>query len=208
VKYKDALFANEKFIPGSREKAARGISFPREHYIAGRGPKDPQGTKLYRFINVNGKGGGRYPGRPEAGANGPWYFEYESFQKMKVFAERYDYPLGYAARLFAAVIFDWSDVDCYVVSEVTAAKPLFAWKGRGKQIEMKHDPVTGRSLADPRDLATMTPMQQQWEVYQLYIPGLGFHEKEYDKWFKLAHHEMVPSGTPSYDPKLDRLVYA
>jgi hypothetical protein len=201
-------FANGAYINQERPKAVGGIQYANEHVIPGKGARDPQGTRLYRFINVKGTGGGRRAGTPDEGANGAWYFDFENFQKMKVYAERYDYPLGYAARLFAAVLYDWSDVDCYVVSEVISPKPIFAWKGRGRQIVAADLNDPNARPRDVRDQKKMTPMQTQWEVYQLFIPGLGYPHNEYGKWFRLARHEMVASGMPSYDGALERLVYA
>src|SRR4051812_27684107 len=95
--------------------------------------------------------------------NGPWWFEYESFQSIKHFAQRNGYSFSYAARLFAAILYQWSEVDAFVRCEVR--QPLRVWKGRGKQVES-----TGQ---DGRDSPKMTPMQSVLEVYQLCIPGVG-----------------------------------
>ena len=73
------------------------------------------------------------------------------------------YSPSYAARLFAAILYEWSEVNAFVACRTTGR--LVAWKGRGKQVSS-----SGR---DKRDLATMTPMQSVLEIYQLYIPGIG-----------------------------------
>jgi hypothetical protein len=65
--------------------------------------------------------------------------------------------------LFAAILYEWSEVNAWVACEVT--QPLHAWKGRGKQVQS--------SGKDSRDLPTMTPMQSVLEIYQIVLPGVG-----------------------------------
>ena len=116
----------------------------------------PAGQVIYRFYDAT------KALTPRLGANGPWWFEFEHFQTVKHFAARNGYTLGYAARLFAAILFEWSEVTAFVACRTTS--PLSAWKGRGRQVLS--------SGKDTRDLPTMTPMQSIFEVYQLYVPGL------------------------------------
>jgi hypothetical protein len=141
-------FANADAIPGSLTLATAGLSMARPY------PLQP-GQVLYRFVDTR-----RQP--PRDGANGPWWFEYEPFQQIKHFGLRHGYSLSYSARIHAAILFEWSDVNGVVRAQVQ--QPLQAWKGRGRQVHS-----TG---ADPRDLPRMTPMQSVNEVYQLFIPGL------------------------------------
>jgi hypothetical protein len=115
---------------------------------------------LYRFYGTN------KARTPAEGANGGWWFEYEHFQTIKHFALRNGYPVSHAARLFAAILFEFNEVDAWVSCEVT--KPLRAWKGRGKQIE-----ATGKDTRDPPKGEKVTPMQSVLEVYQTFLPGVG-----------------------------------
>ena len=141
--------ANAAHVPGSLASAMTGLAMARPFAL-------PPGQILYRFVDVT-----RFPG-PIPAANGPWWFEYEAFQQIKHFGLRHDYSLEYSARLFAAILYEFSEVTGYVRAEVL--QPLDAWKGRGKPVESK-----GK---DRRDLPRMTPMQSVNEVYQLFIPGV------------------------------------
>jgi hypothetical protein len=141
---------NHAHVSAGQLKAREGLSMMRPVEL-------PAGQVLYRFYDSNSAR------TPEDGANGPWWLEYEHFQSVKHFALRHGYPLGYAARLFAAILYEWSEVNALVRCELL--KPLQVWKGRGKQVQS-----TGR---DHRDLPTMTPMQSILEIYQLCIPGIG-----------------------------------
>ena len=141
---------NEAASVQSQMSALQGMSMVRRIQI-------PRGQVLYRFYDSV-----RAPS-PQSGADGPWWLEFESFQAIKHFALRNGHSPSYAARLFAAILYEWSEVNAFVACATTEG--LVAWKGRGKQVRS-----SGR---DERDLATMTPMQSVLEVYQLYIPGIG-----------------------------------
>ena len=143
-------YANESQLQESIARARRGMVMPRPVELG-------VGQRIYRFYDVS-----RAPD-PAQGADGAWWVEYEYFQKIRHFAAQFGYPLSYAARLFAAVLYEWSEVNAFVRCEVV--QPLRALKGRGKQVE-----GTGR---DPRDTRTMTPVQGHMEIYQLYLPGVG-----------------------------------
>jgi hypothetical protein len=109
--------ANRSFLAPSFSEAAKGL-WPHEYPINSR-------TVLYRFIDDT-------RAAPIAGADGPWWFEFEHFQAIKHFALRYGYRLGYAVRLFASILYEWSEVNAVVRAEVIV--PVVAWKGKGKQI--------------------------------------------------------------------------
>ena len=143
-----AKWANHELMSQGYHKALEGMSMVRQQNL------NP-GVVLYRFINTSGGG-------PEIGANGPWWLEYEYFMKIKQFALQHGYSLSYAARLFAAILYEYSEVNGFVRAEVM--QPLRCWKGRGKQVRSE-----GK---DSRDLPTMTPMQSIHEIYQLYVPGI------------------------------------
>jgi hypothetical protein len=141
---------NNAFVLSGRAKALEGMSMIR--------PFDLEvGQVIYRFYDSN------RASTPEAGAQGAWWLEYEYFQKIRHFALQHGYTVSYAARLFAAILHEWSEVNAFVSCVVT--KPIQVWKGRGKQVRS-----TGK---DDRDTGTMTPMQGGLEIYQLAIPGLG-----------------------------------
>jgi hypothetical protein len=175
-------FSNSAYWSGSHQHAAKGL-WPRETEIA-------QGTILYRFIDLS-----KSPS--VIGADGPWWFEYEYYQTMKVFSERHGYSLGYCARIFAAILYEWSEVNAVVRAEVIDG-PLKVWKGRGKQVEA--------TQSDPRDVTAphgsitasatqynrkMTPMQGRLEVLQLFIPGLGKPYNKFSSLMKIKDVEQI-----------------
>ena len=141
---------NNPYLSAGYAKAREGMVMIRPYEV-------PRGQVLYRFYDSN------RARTPQEGANGPWWLEYEHFQTIRHFALRNGYTVSYAARLFAAILYEWSEVNAWVACEVT--QPLHAWKGRGKQVAS-----TG---SDARDTATMTPMQSVLEIYQLVLPGVG-----------------------------------
>jgi len=141
---------NDSLMAQGRSKAYDGMAMVRRYEL-------PQGQVLYRFVDVTRATG------PRTAANGPWWFEFEAFQQIKHFALRNGYTLEYSARLFAAILYEWSEVTGVVRAQLI--EPVSAWKGKAKQ-------VTSQGK-DPRDLPTATPMQSLLEVYQLFIPGFG-----------------------------------
>lgn len=142
------LFANGDATDGTMAKAMKGIAVPHLFDL-------PRTSKLYRFVDIR-------KGPHKVVANGPWWIESQYFDKLRTFSERHDYPLDDCARLFLAVLYEYSDITGYV--SATVSKPLKAWKGEGK--------VQTSSGSDPRDPARAIPMQSMNMVYQLYIPGL------------------------------------
>jgi hypothetical protein len=143
-------FINEKYLAQGHIEARNGISIPHPINL-------DTGQVIYRFYNSS------RARNPVEAANGAWWIEYEYFQKIKHFAIQYGYSFSYAARLFAAILYEWSEVDSYVRCQIKT--PLKALKGRGKQVHS--------SGKDSRDTPTMTPMQNHLEIYQLYVPGFG-----------------------------------
>ena len=185
--------ANERLLAPSRPEAARGM-WPNEHAV-------DAGTVLYRFIDTT-------RGPPHRGADGPWWFEFEHFQSIKHFALRHGYSPGYAARLFAAILYEWSEVNAVVRAEVVV--PLVTWKGKGKQVIVGNDRPLYKPEIDARDvnrtpsglisarrpaqLSKMTPMQGPNEVYQLYVPGLGRPHHQFSRYFRLLGVESIATG--------------
>ncbi|KQP22432.1 hypothetical protein [Pseudorhodoferax sp. Leaf267] len=182
-------YGNDPYFAGSRQYAAKGL-WPREYEIG-------TSTVLYRFVDTTRCA-------PATGADGPWWFEYDHFQTVKHFASRHGHSLGYAARLFAAILYDWSAVNCVVRARVDV--PLRVWKGKGKQIVVPsssatrdardHNPVphgllTGHAVT--RD-SRMTPMQSSLEVYQLYVPGLGQPHFQFSSLMTLLGHEDIATN--------------
>jgi len=143
-------YYNNHYLSAGYAKAREGMSLIRPFEI-------PAGQVLYRFFDSN------RARSPAEGADGPWWLEYEHFQTIKHFALRNGYGISYAARLFAAILYEWSEVNAWVACELTES--LHAWKGRGRQVMS-----TGK---DARDLPTMTPMQSVLEIYQVVLPGVG-----------------------------------
>lgn len=141
---------NSPFVSAGYAKAREGMSMIRPIQL------EP-GQVIYRFYDSS------RAHSPAKGADGAWWLEYEHFQTVRHFALRHGYAFGYAARLFTAILYEWSEVNAYVRCQVV--KPLHVWKGRGRQVSA--------SGADARDLPKMTPMQSALEIYQLCIPGLG-----------------------------------
>lgn len=178
---------NDDLLTTGHGAASKGM-WPRRFEIA-------PGTVLYRFVDLQ-------RASPRHAADGPWWFEYEQFQSIKMFAQRHGYSLGYAARLFSAILYEWSEVNAVVRASVKA--PLVAWKGRGKPITVaqpesyardrnstQHGLLTERQ---PQLTSRMTPMQGPLEVYQLYVPGLGLPLQRFDAMLTLLGHERVATG--------------
>ncbi len=185
--------ANQQFLAASFSEAAKGL-WPHEHPVNVR-------TVLYRFIDTTRRA-------PAVGADGPWWFEFEHFQSIKHFAERHGYSFGYTARLFAAILYEWSEVNAVVRAEV--AVPLVTWKGKGKQAIVGKDRPLYKPEFDPRDVnrtpsgliteresarvSKMTPMQGPNEIYQLYVPGLGHPHHQFSLYFKFLGFEPITTG--------------
>ena len=161
------IFANGDYTDGSFGRALSGISNPIDYNI-------PRGTKLYRFVDIN-----RGPHRLVA--NGPWWFEFDYFIHMEKFAERHGYDLSYCARLFLAILHEYSQITGYVSARTTL--PLKALKGRGS--------VQYSSGKNAKDPARMIPMQSINEVYQLYIPGLFPGSPVLDRAFTQITYERL-----------------
>jgi hypothetical protein len=185
--------ANDNLLAASRGHAAQGL-WPIQYRVA-------PGTVLYRFIDST-----RVP--PLIAADGPWWFEFEQFQTIKHFALQHGYTLGYAARLFAAILYEWSEVNAFVRAQ--SLVPLVVWKGRGKQIVVGRDRPLYHPEVDARDVnrtlvgmitertplyaSKMTPMQGPNEVYQLYVPGLGRPYFRFAQYFKYLTSESIATG--------------
>lgn len=127
--------ANQQFLASSYSEAAKGL-WPQQYTIGAH-------TVLYRFIDIKRDAA-------TVGTDGPWWFEFVHFQSIKHFALRHGYALGYAARLFAAILYEWSEVNAVVRAEVTV--PLITWKGKGKQVIVGKDRPLYQPEIDPRDL--------------------------------------------------------
>ena len=188
-------YANGAWTEGSIVRAAQGLR-PRQAAIA-------EGTWLYRFIDLT-----KVPSKK--GADGPWWFEFEHFQSIKSFSQRNGYSLGYAARLFAAILYEWSEVNAVVRAQVVNG-PLLVWKGQGKQVSVSSDPNKrdARDVATPTGLITgrsadgtvpvkrkMTPTQGPLQVLQLYIPGLGWPHNKFNELMKLGRVEQIAHDDP------------
>ena len=185
--------ANQEFLVPSLSEARKGL-WPHEHSLTVR-------TVLYRFIDTTRVA-------PTLGADGPWWFEFEHFQSIKHFSLRHGLNLGYTARLFAAILYEWSEVNAVVRAQVIV--PLATWKGKGKQIIVGKDRPLFRPEIDSRDanrtpsglisertpssVSKMTPMQGPNEIYQIYIPGLGRPHNQFSRYFKFLSVEHIPRG--------------
>jgi hypothetical protein len=159
---------NAHLFATGRTQAMQVMSMTREITV-------PAGTVIYRFYDML-----RAP-VPMLGAEGAWWLEYEHSQAIKHFGQRHGYSLGYSARLFAAILYEWSEVNARIACCTTTN--LSAWKGRGKQVESK-----GR---DARDQARMTPMQGPLEVYQLCIPGLEGQDSLASQALRMQGHGLA-----------------
>jgi hypothetical protein len=97
-------YNNNHYLSAGYAKAREGMSLNRPFEI-------PAGQVLYRFFDSN------RARSPAEGAGGPWWLEYEHFQTIKHFALRNGYGISYAARLFAAILYEWSEVNAWVACE-------------------------------------------------------------------------------------------
>lgn len=161
-------YANADFSFGTMSRALRGIARPIQTTV-------PEGSRLYRFVDI-----GRGPARRQA--NSPWWLEHEPFQNLRHFAERHDHTLGDVARMFLAVLHEYSALTGYVSARVV--KPLLVWRGPGS--------VQYSSGANARDPARLIPMQGMNEIYQLYIPGMSPDTPVLDEAFTdLQYHRLA-----------------
>jgi hypothetical protein len=161
--------ANE-LTPETRTQALQGLQMARNFEIL-------PGQVIYRFYDR------RRATTPQLGAHGAWWFEFEHFQSIKHFALQHGHAFSYAARLFAAILYEWSEVDGYVACR--ARQRVLCWKGRGRQVRADEMDQPSR---DPRDLPTMTPMQGPLEVYQLFVPGLAGPASLAPQLLEVQHH--------------------
>jgi hypothetical protein len=112
------------------------------------------GQQYYRFASSS------TPYRAQVG--GGWWIDYEQFIMIRDHARRYGHELGYAARLFLALPYEWTRVDR--LWSAFLKLPLDAYTGYGRTAQ--------GSGKDKRDAGTRwTPMQHK-KAIQLYIPGL------------------------------------
>lgn len=109
------LFANGDYTDHAYLQAMKGIVNPHDFNI-------PRGKNIFRFVDIS-----RGPHRVVA--NSPWWFEFEYFQHIKHFALRHGYDLSHCARLFLAVLHEYSEITGFV--SAWTALPLKAYKGRG-----------------------------------------------------------------------------
>lgn len=146
---------------------ARAFDDPLEHQYfkrqAGEGLWSPSvqrihlrsGQFYYRFVDIN-----RTP-QPDW-ADGSWWVDFETFRRMREFAEiggqEARLTLGYCARLFLAIAYEFSEVNGYVRALLT--HPLDAFAGRGRPIRDGDARAQGMKWRPPPD------------VMQLYIPYL------------------------------------
>jgi hypothetical protein len=109
----------------------------------------PRGQRYYRFTSSLSP--------RDAQLGGGWWIDAETFHTIRSFAQRHEYGLADAARLFLALPYEWTRVD-RLVSAILEA-PLDAYAGKGKVAQAKGS-------------------EDQWvpiqhiSVAQLYIPGL------------------------------------
>jgi hypothetical protein len=180
-------YANEHYIPRSYALAKTGL-WPHEVSI-------PTGTRLYRFVDF---------AKGPAAADGSWWFEYEHYQSIMMFAQRNGHPVGYTARLFAAILYEWGEVNAVVCAEVVKG-PLMAWKGEGKVVTpCKNDQRDVASVhgiltewngsGEPvQDSRRMIPMQGPARVLQLFIPGLGHPHYHLSDFMTVVRHVPISS---------------
>jgi len=178
-------YSNSAYWAGSYGHASKGL-WPHEFEVQ-------KGTVLYRFIDIS-----KAPS--VIGADGPWWFEFDHYQQIKGFAQQHGYALGYCARIFAAILYEWSEVNAVVRAEVIDG-PLKVWKGKGKQVEAKGTDTRDVAVQHgvltssvPQVSRKMTPMQGRLEVLQLFIPGLGKPYQKFGSFMKLLGSEQIQSG--------------
>jgi hypothetical protein len=114
----------------------------------------PLGQRIYRFGSTT---------RPDLWYAGAWWLRYEDLLKIRRAAEAGGASLGYAARRFLAVRYEWpGNVD--VLASAIVSAPLDAYGGRGR-VQDRFSPG-----APPAGAFEWHPPT---DVMQLYIPGLG-----------------------------------
>jgi hypothetical protein len=187
-------YANGSWTDGSYQKAATGLN-PHPYVIG-------EGVTLYRFIDL-------HKGPASKSADGPWWFEREHYVTITSFAARHGYSVGYSARLFAAILYEWSEVNAVIRAKVVRG-PLTVWKGPGKVVSPSRSDPDSRDIASPHGLLTevrgadgqppssrkMTPTQGPLQVLQLYIPGLGDPHRKFSTLMSLTSFEQIETHTP------------
>jgi hypothetical protein len=101
----------------------------------------------YRFANSTS------PRKAQLG--GGWWISFETYNTIKLYAQRNNLEFTYAARLFLALPYEWTRVDRLV--RAMLVEPMDAYVGQGKVASDKS--------------GGWTPVQHI-KVLQLYIPGL------------------------------------
>jgi hypothetical protein len=114
------------------------------------------GQRIYRFGSSTS---------PDLWYAGAWWLRYEDYLKIRRSAETGETSLGYAARRFLALRYEWGGNVDVLVSGIVSP-PLDAYAGRGRvqdRFSPKPPPPGAFEWHPPAD------------VMQLYVPGLGDH---------------------------------
>jgi hypothetical protein len=127
-----------------------GMIAPQRYEIA-------PGTTLFRF--------GASGASPFDVAQGRWWLEKQSFEKLLSFANTYDISVGMAARVLCLVPPEWSDLGALVRAATRA--PLLAYRGLGNSVVVpKNDGFGAVRLPHQNEIAAR-------RLPQLFIPGLA-----------------------------------
>lgn len=138
----------------------------------------PVGQRIYRFASTTS---------PDQWYAGAWWMRFEDFHRLRQRAETSNISLGYAARSFLAIRYEWRTKVNVLVSALVAA-PLDAYAGRGR-------------TQDRFSPGAPPPGAYEWhpptDVMQLYIPGLadpaGKRSTVSRKGLTAEHHEFIRS---------------
>lgn len=129
---------------------------------------------IYRFASQS---------QPTAqGYSGAWWFRFEDYRKIEAFAERSGLTLGYAARRYAALAYEWPGCNVDLVERALVTDRLDAWAGPGRVIygtlRAKGQKTSHYTLVPPKD------------VMQLYIPGLRTGSGPTAVRSSISHHAL------------------
>jgi hypothetical protein len=114
-------------------------------------------TVLFRF--------GASAASPFDVAQGRWWLEKSSFEKLLSFANVHEISVGMAARVLCLVPPEWSDLGTLV--RAVTRRPLLAYRGLGNSVVVpKKDRFGAVRLPHQNDIAAR-------RLYQVFIPGLA-----------------------------------
>ena len=102
----------------------------------------------------------------EAGMSGWWWIDYETFDQIRTFANRLDWPLSRAASHLLVVPNEWSD--CAYVGRALLSRAMHAFAGKGKPASPGMSPDSALRRESGIPVMAGAP---HLEIKQYFVPG-------------------------------------